>query len=189
MEAAERLLTSGGFGDASVSDLAREAGLSRASFYFYFASKQALLSAVIADAISDFRDLLRDQLVGAAERSPGELISGTVAAAVDLWWEHRQVMVSSVELGCELPQVYDRTMATIEDVGARTMSLLREAGYFADVEHEAATADMVTALILMTERNFYDLARHCTSRPAYDELGARLTTIWLRALEVPRSGP
>ena len=187
--AAERLLESGTFAQAQVSDLAREAGLSRASFYFYFASKQALLSEVIAAAVSDFRHLLGEQLEGADGRSPAELVTGTVLAAVDLWWEHRQVMVSSVELGGELPEVYDRTMETIADVGARTISLLRKAGHFEKPSDEALTARTVTALIMMTERNFYDLARHSSDRLAYDELGALLTAIWLRALGIAGGGP
>lgn len=183
VDVAGRLLASHQFAEAQISDLAREAGLSRASFYFYFASKQALLSAVIADALSGFRQLLGDQLEGAELRSPAELIAGTVRAATDLWWEHQVVLVASVELGAELHDVYDRNMGTIADMGDRTVSLLRKAGHFRDLTHEREAAELVTALILMTERNFYDLARRSAAREEFDEWRAILTTIWLRALE------
>ena len=55
---AERLLEQRSFTDISVDDLAKGAGLSRPTFYFYFKSKEAvllsLLEPVIARADSEF---------------------------------------------------------------------------------------------------------------------------------------
>ena len=55
---AERLLEDRSFADISVDDLARGAGLSRPTFYFYFKSKEAvllsLLEPLIARADSEF---------------------------------------------------------------------------------------------------------------------------------------
>src|ERR1700761_4955078 len=65
---AERLLEERAFADISVDDLAKGAGLSRPTFYFYFKSKEAvllsLLEPVIARADAEFD--------GAAQRLPAD---------------------------------------------------------------------------------------------------------------------
>src|SRR5271156_5212135 len=65
---AERLLEDRSFADISVDDLAKGAGLSRPTFYFYFKSKEAvllsLLEPMIASADAEFD--------GAVQRLPGD---------------------------------------------------------------------------------------------------------------------
>src|SRR6201997_1926811 len=60
---AERLLEERSFADISVDDLAKGAGLSRPTFYFYFKSKEAvllsLIEPVIARADSEFDGAVR----------------------------------------------------------------------------------------------------------------------------------
>src|ERR1700741_294337 len=46
--AAERCLTRIALSDLSVADIIREAGISRATFYLYFPSKYAVVSALLA---------------------------------------------------------------------------------------------------------------------------------------------
>ncbi|HEY9379535.1 MAG TPA: hypothetical protein VIQ02_20855, partial [Jiangellaceae bacterium] len=47
---------------------------------------------------------------------------------------------------------------------------------------------IVTSLILMSERNFYDLARRDSRREVYDALAARLTRVWQRAFGLTGEG-
>jgi TetR/AcrR family transcriptional regulator, ethionamide resistance regulator len=60
---AERLLEERSFADISVDDLAKGAGLSRPTFYFYFKSKEAvllsLIEPVIASADAEIDDAIR----------------------------------------------------------------------------------------------------------------------------------
>ena len=53
LETLERLLQDRGFADISVDDLAKGAGISRPSFYFYFASKDAVLLTLFGRVISE----------------------------------------------------------------------------------------------------------------------------------------
>ncbi|MDP9027569.1 MAG: TetR/AcrR family transcriptional regulator, partial [Actinomycetota bacterium] len=62
LDAAARLLEAGRFAGASVSEIAEEAEISRAAFYFYFASKQALLASLIDEAVSEFNARIVDVL-------------------------------------------------------------------------------------------------------------------------------
>lgn len=179
--AAERLLAAGRFRDASVADLAREANISRASFYFYFASKQALLAAVIDEAVRQFNARILRELDTDDDRPPAELVAATILAARDLWWEHADVLCASVELGAAMPEVYDRTMANVAVVRRPTTALLQRHGRVPEADDAEEAERLVTALILMTERNFYDLMRGDPTTTARDALTARLMRIWQRA--------
>ena len=52
LETAKRLLDERSFADISVDDLAKGAGISRPTFYFYFPSKDAVLVALVAQVIT-----------------------------------------------------------------------------------------------------------------------------------------
>lgn len=172
LAAAERLLGEGRFDDASVADLAGAAGISRATFYFYFGSKQDLLAATIEAAVSDLESRLAPNPAGRPDAPVPEVVGGTVRAAADLWWEHRVVLRASVELGSASAEVYARNRRSIDRVSRLT----------ADLFGDASSLPTITALVLMTERSFYDLAREERPRADYDELADLLVTIWLRAL-------
>ena len=181
IEAAERLLGEGTFEQASVTDLAQAAGISRANFYFYFVSKQALLASVIDEAVEQFNARIAAQLAPAENQPPALLIQATVEAAADLWWEHRTVLLASVELGAHIPEVYERTMSNVAVVRAPTVALLRRHGRVPEAADHDESERLVTALILMTERNFYDLMRTDPTRAEHQQLTERLTRIWQRA--------
>lgn len=71
--AAERLLGEKDFADVTIDDLARGAGISRPTFYFYFASKQAVLLALL------------DQVAHEAEKRTAEVFSDLSAAPSAAW--------------------------------------------------------------------------------------------------------
>jgi len=66
--AVRELLQERSFADLSVSTISERAGVARSGFYFYFASKYAVLAVILGDASE-----LLDQLThGFAPREPGE---------------------------------------------------------------------------------------------------------------------
>jgi AcrR family transcriptional regulator len=181
IEAAQRLLGEGTFEQASVTELAKAAGLSRAGFYFYFVSKQALLASVIDEAVEEFNARIAAQLAPAENQPPTALIRAGVEAAAELWWEHRTVLLASVDLGAHIPEVYERTMNNVAVVRAPTVALLQRHGQVPEATDPDESERLVTALILMTERNFYDLMRTNPTRTELLQLTERLTRIWQRA--------
>ena len=180
LDAAGRLLAEGTFGAASVSEIATEAGLSRAAFYFYFASKQALLATLLDDAVAAFNRQIHD-VVNDDFASPAEALRATVRAAAELWWDHRAVLKASVELGTAIPEVYERASANFALVGAPTLELLQRHGTVPEASDRAAATALVTALMLMSERNFFDLMRGKPTAGERDALTSTLQTIWLRS--------
>src|SRR6476661_1091987 len=92
---AEALLASRAFDDVSIEDLARGAGISRPTFYFYFPSKDAVLLALLDRVITEVehrvgglpRDFGRDA-VAAWTRSIGVF--------VDVFTAHRGVATAAI---------------------------------------------------------------------------------------------
>ena len=159
IEAAERLLGEGTFEQASVTDLARASRDLAGQLLFLLRLKAALLASVIDQAVEQFNAQIAAQLAPAENRPPALLIQAAVEAAADLWWEHRTVLLASVELGAHIPEVYERTMSNVAVVRAPTVALLRCHGRVPEAADQDESERLVTALILMTERNFYDLMR------------------------------
>jgi len=212
LDAAARLLQAGTFAEVSVAGIASEADISRASFYFYFASKQALLASLLDEAVQHFNarimsvvesDRFATKDLGApyelvrlvAETgklpvpnfaaggiaTPADAVRSTVEAAGELWWDHRTVLCASVELGSAMPEVYERTMANLSVVGAPTVALLQRYGTVPEARDTVAAEGLVSVLMLMSERSYFDLMRGDPTRAERDALTERLVTVWLRA--------
>ncbi|MCA0145165.1 TetR/AcrR family transcriptional regulator [Blastococcus sp. LR1] len=93
---AERLLSERSLGSISVDDLARGAGISRPTFYFYFSSKDAvllsLLDRVVAEADSSMR-----QVFGTPATSAREGWSRAITAYYETFRRHRALTVAWAE--------------------------------------------------------------------------------------------
>jgi AcrR family transcriptional regulator len=72
LAAAEQLFLARGIEDVSIDDITRQTGVAKGSFYRYFASKEALVRALLAPA--------RERVVGAFERAEEQVLSGTSEA-------------------------------------------------------------------------------------------------------------
>jgi hypothetical protein len=56
LDAAENLLAKLGYQDMTVNEIAEAAGITRGALYFYFASKQAVVTALVARTVQELRD-------------------------------------------------------------------------------------------------------------------------------------
>ncbi len=184
LDAAGRLVDQGTFAEVSVADIAKDAHISRASFYFYFASKQALLASLVDQAVTDFNSFV----VGVGEAndavSPANAVRSTVVAAAQLWWDNSSVLRASVELGAVMPEVYARTIANLEIVRAPTVALLQKHGTVPEARSVKRSSELVRVLTFMTERCLYDLMRGTPTERERDRLVDDLSTVWLRAFGI-----
>src|SRR5919198_6105526 len=71
LETAERLLEKRPLHEVSVDDLARGAGISRPTFYFYFSSKEAVLLTLLDRMVEEARANQGDALERLAEDVAG----------------------------------------------------------------------------------------------------------------------
>lgn len=103
-ETLEELLAERSFHEISIDDLAKGAGISRPTFYFYFPSKEAVLLSLldemvgIADAGSDAAQLL-------IEQDPARYLRDALAAYVTVFGAHRDVAVAGNEAAVTSPEI------------------------------------------------------------------------------------
>ncbi len=136
--AGRRLAIDGGFAPASVDDLARQAGLSRAAFYLHFKNKEELLQAVLKEQMEVYAQDIRtvsprkiatragilqwfNQIIANFEAT-GELIG--------LYWSSRSISEVSKEF-------HQWRCASIEILGHRLpgLRLFRADGAIDPVRH------------------------------------------------------
>ena len=58
VEAADNLFYSRGYNQTSFSDISDETGIPRGNFYYYFKTKEDILSAVVESRVSGFKEML-----------------------------------------------------------------------------------------------------------------------------------
>ena len=85
---AERLLAERPLGAISVDDLARGAGISRPTFYFYFASKDAVLLTLLDRVVAE-ADAASRQVFATPVSGPREAWRRAITAYHDTFREHR----------------------------------------------------------------------------------------------------
>ena len=67
VDAADRLFYSRGYNQTSFSDISDETGIPRGNFYYYFKTKEDILSAVVEARVSEFAQLLEQCTQGSSD--------------------------------------------------------------------------------------------------------------------------
>ncbi|MEU5259237.1 TetR/AcrR family transcriptional regulator [Amycolatopsis sp. NPDC021455] len=175
LDAAEVLLEREHTEPMTVESIAKGAGISRGSLYFYFGSKQEVLAALVARTVARLH--MDDQ-----SADPGLPARDTVRRAVEntarTWREHGLVMRAAVEFGPEVPEIARLWRATVAN-NAEAMTRVLVAAGLPDGNGPAGAAALAEALCWMTERNFY----HASTKPGgLDRVTETMVEIWCRVL-------
>src|SRR3954449_6669940 len=91
LAAAERLLAERKLDEITVADLLAEAGVSRASFYFYFASKHDVVIA-LTERIIDEIEMGAQPWFDRTDAAPEDALRTAIAAALAAWELHGPVL-------------------------------------------------------------------------------------------------
>jgi AcrR family transcriptional regulator len=181
LSTAERLLQERPLSAISVDDLAKGAGLSRPTFYFYFPSKEAvlltLLEPMIARADAEFD--------GAVRRPPAEprrVCRNVIKAFFTAFSSHRAVARAGTEAlatSSELRAVWSGFMQKWIDQTAAVITAERKRGAAPET---IPAADLATSLNQMNERTM--MAALSAETPAVDEdrVVDTLTHIWVTSI-------
>jgi AcrR family transcriptional regulator len=178
---AERLLEERAFADISVDDLAKGAGLSRPTFYFYFKSKEAvllsLLEPLIARGDAEFE--------GAAQRLPTDprrVWRNGIEAFFSAFGAHRAVARAATEAlatSSELRAVWSGYMQKWIDQTATMITAERARGAAPET---IPAADLATSLNQMNERTMMATLSGEQPAVAEDRLVDTLTQIWVGSI-------
>jgi AcrR family transcriptional regulator len=178
---AERLLEDRTLSEISIDDLARGAGISRPTFYFYFASKDAVLLALLDRVVEQGQTAAGDVLDHLAE-DPRARWREAINAFYEAFRSHRAVTLACAQLrgtNAEVRQLW----ATVREGWVHCTATAIEA----ERERGAAPAglparDLAVALNSMNERVLY--TTFSDDRPAIAESHVVdvLLNIWLNSI-------
>lgn len=95
-DATERLLQETPIADLAVAQILAEADISRTTFYRYFTSKHAVVSALLEALQAELVDVMQPWFVR-GDRPPREALTAALDAVADVWARHRPVLRASSE--------------------------------------------------------------------------------------------
>ncbi|MCK0176205.1 TetR/AcrR family transcriptional regulator [Mycolicibacterium sp. F2034L] len=157
---AEQLLEQRAFADISVDDLAKGAGISRPTFYFYFPSKEAVLLTLWERVIREADTALEALPAETTDRR--DVWRPGIKVFFDTFGAHRGVTVAaSGSDNADVRKVFATFMQKWIDFTAATIEAERKRGA---APVTAPAHDIATALNLMNERTL--LATFAAETPA-----------------------
>jgi TetR/AcrR family transcriptional regulator, ethionamide resistance regulator len=178
---AERLLEERLLTEISVDDLARGAGISRPTFYFYFPSKEAVLLTLVDRVVQEVDaaiEVVRSQLPSDPARVWGAIINGVFESFGSKRWVGRNGHALLASEG-ELRQTWLTLMQKWIDQTASAIKAERGRGAAPET---IPAEDLAVTLNLMNERAM--IAVFSAEQPAvpYEHVVETLTHIWLTSI-------
>ena len=179
LETAERLLAERPLHDISVDDLARGAGISRPTFYFYFASKEAVVLALLDRLVEEARSGIELAMLPS---DPSRVIRQGVGAVYETFRAHRPLVLAAIGLrqtSGEVRELWSRVMEAFVAETADAIAAERARGAAPD---GAPARQLAVALNLMNERVLQSTLEGQQPSIDGDNVVETLTVMWLRAI-------
>lgn len=178
---AERLLEDRPLADISVDDLARGAGISRPTFYFYFPSKEAVLLTLL-DRVVNQADSALQALADRLETRRDDMWRTGINVFVQTFGSHRAVIRGGQgvrAINAEARQLWSTFM---QKWIAHTASIIEAERERGAAPETLPALDLATALNLMNERALS--ASFLAEEPSVPEANVldTLVHIWVSAI-------
>lgn len=175
LDAAENLLAKRGYQAMTVNDIAEAAGITRGALYFYFASKQDVVTALVARTVQELRD--KSHAARRDTAPPEAVIATALDQTLQLWGDHGVVMRTAIDLASAVPAI-DELWSGTADISIEAIAdvLLRMGVPAGNGPHDASA--LAHAMCWMIERTFYQASKVEVA----DLHRAKQTcqTVWLR---------
>lgn len=156
-DATERLLAQRPLNELSVAQIISAAGISRATFYFYFSSKFAVLAGLVAGVSDEIYDVVRPFVRSPHQESlrPERALREGLTAAVNLWQRHAPALRAIHEHWNDteqLRELWSGVVARFVTATAEELEQQRQAGL---TQYEGDSRLVASTLIWSTERCLY----------------------------------
>lgn len=177
-QATLRLLAQTPYKDLTIDDIAREAGLSRSAFYFYFRDKHDLLLAVTEE--------VADELYHEADRwwhgrgEPETLVREALSGVGAVYQRHAELLRVATEVSTYDEEVRQFWRALVERFIDATSDYLRREQEAGRLLRPLAPRPTAEALVWMVERTLYVQVAGGEREP--EELVATLVPLWVAVL-------
>jgi AcrR family transcriptional regulator len=179
---AEGLLAARPLSSIGVDEIAHAAGISRSSFYFYFASREALLRTLGEHAQEEVFASATGWL-NRTEEPPTEAIARTLSENLALWRRRGPVLRALYDARNsdeETNALWRAIARRFVDATAAQIERERAAGLAPAAPPDAR--QLAAILTGMNDRAFYDASRRAPSRRRDEELVQALSIVWLRSV-------
>ncbi len=181
---AERLLEDRALTDISVDDLAKGAGISRPTFYFYFASKEAVLLTLLDRVVTE-ADTALEALSTEPESDPEAMWRNGINVFFETFGSHKAVVragTSAMPSSAEVRELWSTFMRKWITYTASVIDAERERGAAPDT---LPSEELATALNLMNERTLF--AAFVGEQPCVPEAHVldTLVHIWVNSIYSP----
>jgi TetR/AcrR family transcriptional regulator, ethionamide resistance regulator len=184
LDALRELLAERAFDTLSVAEIIAAAGVSRASFYFYFAGKHAVLAELVRRAVGSGHEAAQPWVE--AQASPRETLRASIDAGAALWLSQAAVLRAIVESWASDAQLRDlwlAQMATFTDATIARIEADRRADPAVRARLDGVDIRALAASLTWTGERLYYLA--ACGVPPFDDrtvLVDTLTHLWVSAL-------
>ena len=178
LDAAERLLATTGYDAMTISDIADGAGITRGALYFYFGSKQEVITALFARYVEVLHEKSRAAAEDAA-RGPAA-IDTAMQRTEALWRDHGVVMRTAIDLAATIEELDMLWTGTAEVFIDAIRAILEHMGVPPGPGIDESSA-VAKALCWMIERNFYQASR--VSNAELARASQTCAEIWRRAAQ------
>jgi len=182
IDTAERLLGSQSLSELTVEALARGAGISRSSFYFYFGSKDDVVLSLL-DRLAEEMDAVIASLGATIAEDPLGSLTAAMQASAEVWRAHGPVLLASLGASAadeRIRATWQRWIARFVDELAETILAERARGAAPDVG--ASPKQLASVLISAHQQAFAQSAAGHASGLATDEIVSVMVDLFYRAI-------
>jgi TetR/AcrR family transcriptional regulator, ethionamide resistance regulator len=178
---AERLLDGKKFADISVDDLAKGAGLSRPTFYFYFPSKEAVLLALLEPLIAQ-ADKGFDGAVESLPADPRRAFREGIRIFFTAFGSHSVVARAGTEALASSPDIRTIWSTFMQKWINQTAALIEYERRRGAAPENIRALDLATSLNQMNERAMTATLVAEDGAVAQDRIVDTLAHIWLTSI-------
>ncbi|MCF6508291.1 TetR/AcrR family transcriptional regulator [Blastococcus sp. MG754426] len=178
---AERLLADRPLAAISVDDLARGAGISRPTFYFYFSSKDAVLLALLDRVVAEADTAMR-QVFDTPATSARDGWARAIGAYYETFRAHRALTVAWAQARSTSDEVRELWSSVVERWVQRSAAAIDAERSRGAAPPGTAARDLAVALTSMNERVLYATFSGDGPAVAEQDVVEVLLGIWLAAV-------
>jgi TetR/AcrR family transcriptional regulator, ethionamide resistance regulator len=181
LDTASRLIQDRSFAEISVDDLAKGAGISRPTFYFYFASKEAVLLSLL-DPLIKRADTGFDNAMDRMPTEPHQAIRRGIEIFFSSFGSHPATARAGTEAANSSPEFRAIWAGLMQKWITRTAALITAERERGAAPETLPALDLATSLNLMNEKMM--MASLADEQPSVDQdrVVDTLTHIWLNSI-------
>jgi AcrR family transcriptional regulator len=181
LETAQKLLEERPLSEISVDDLARGAGISRPSFYFYFPSKDAVVMTIV-ERLVPAAAISREETLKMVAEDPRAGIRAAIGAYYLAFRAQRSVVLAAAELRTRSEEARALWAEIMEGWIADAAAVIQAGRDGGAVPPGIPARDLATALVQMNERVQQATFMDESPSLADDRVIDVCVDIWLKAI-------